>query len=132
VRFRSPLRQRPDDATRPIARDVSKWAEPDVRPLGHAVYAFIAERTRRLSILVTDDVPSQHLMCPVHSAGRRRQAVLQAMCLSSPLSNGTPVLFGAMCPSSLIRCHGSFPCTRRLRGSWMTGHKKIAPATNIS
>jgi hypothetical protein len=25
-----------------------------------------------MSILLTDDVLSQHLMCPVHSAGRRR------------------------------------------------------------
>jgi hypothetical protein len=89
---------------RPIARDVSLRAEPNVRPLGHVVYAFIAERTRRLSILLTDDVPSQHLMCPIHSTGRRRQVVLQATCLSSPLPNSMPVLFGALCPSSLVRC----------------------------
>jgi hypothetical protein len=55
-----------------------------------------------------------------------------AACLSSPLPNGTPVLFGALCPSSLIRCQGSFPCTPILRGLRMSGHKKIAPATNIS
>jgi hypothetical protein len=132
MRFRSPLRRRPDAATRPIARDVSQRVEPDVRPLGRTVYAFIVEMTHRLSILLTDDVPSQHLMCPVYSAGRRCQAVLQAACLSSPLPNGTPVLFGALCPSSLIRCQGSFPCTPRLRGSRMSGHNKIAPATNIS
>jgi hypothetical protein len=46
--------------------------EPDVRPLGRAVSAFIAEKTRRLTIQLTGDVPLQHLMCPVHSAGRRR------------------------------------------------------------
>jgi hypothetical protein len=55
-----------------IACDVSRQTEPDVRPLGRAVSAFIAEKTCRLSILLTGDVPPQHLMCPVHSAGRRR------------------------------------------------------------
>jgi hypothetical protein len=72
VHFRSPLRRRPDAATRPIARDVSQQAEPDVRPLGHAISTFIVEKTCRLSALLTGDVPPQHLMCPVHSAGRRR------------------------------------------------------------
>jgi hypothetical protein len=72
VRFRSLLWRRPDAATWPIARDVSQRAEPDVRPLGRAAFAFIAEKTRRLSIPLTDDVPPQHLMCRVHSAGRRR------------------------------------------------------------
>jgi hypothetical protein len=67
VRFRSPLRRRPDAAMWPIARDVSQRAEPDVRPLGHAI-----SKTRRLSALLTGDVPPRHLMCPVHSAGRRR------------------------------------------------------------
>jgi hypothetical protein len=73
VRLRSPLRRRPDAATWLVARDVSQRAEPDVRPLGRAVSAFIAERTRRLSTLLTGDVPPQHLLRPVHSTGRRRQ-----------------------------------------------------------
>jgi hypothetical protein len=64
----SPLRRRPDAATRPTARDVSQRTEPDVWPLGHAASAFITDRTRCL----TGDVLPQHLMCPVHSAGRRR------------------------------------------------------------
>jgi hypothetical protein len=72
VRFRSPLRRRPDAATWPIARDVSQRVEPDVRPLGHEISTFIAEKMRRLSALLTGDVPPRHLMCPVHSAGRRR------------------------------------------------------------
>jgi hypothetical protein len=53
VRFRSPLRRRPDAAMRPTACDVSQRAEPDVRPLGHVVSAFITDKTRRL----TGDVP---------------------------------------------------------------------------
>jgi hypothetical protein len=55
-----------------IARDVSQRMEPDVRPLGRAATTFIAEKTRCLFIPLTGDVPPRHLMCPVHSAGRRR------------------------------------------------------------
>jgi hypothetical protein len=72
VRFRSLLRRRPDAATWPIARDVSQRVKPDVRSLGRAASAFIAEKTRRLSIPLIDDMLPQHLMCPVHPAGRRR------------------------------------------------------------
>jgi hypothetical protein len=72
VHFRSPLRRRPDATTWTTAHDVSQRAEPDVRPLGRAASTFIAEKTRRLSIPLIDDVPPQHLMSPIHSAGRRR------------------------------------------------------------
>jgi hypothetical protein len=71
--MRSPLRRRPDAATWLVARDISRRVEPDVRPLDHADSAFIAERTRRLTTLLTGDVPHQHLLRPVHSTGRRRQ-----------------------------------------------------------
>jgi hypothetical protein len=71
VRFRSLLRRRPDATTWPIAHDVSQQAEPDVRPLGRAASAFIAEKTRRPSIPLTDDVLPQYLMSLVHSIGRR-------------------------------------------------------------
>jgi hypothetical protein len=70
--FRSPLRRVPDAAAWPIARDVSQREEPDVRPLDHAISTFIAEKTRRLTALLTGDVPSRHLMCPVHSDGKQR------------------------------------------------------------
>jgi hypothetical protein len=73
MRLRSPLRRRPDAATWLVAHDISQRAEPDVRLLGRAISAFIAERTRRLSTLLTGDVPPQHLMRPVHSTGRRHQ-----------------------------------------------------------
>jgi hypothetical protein len=49
VRFRSPLRRRPDAAAWPTARDVSQRVEPDVRLLGRASSAFIADKTRRLA-----------------------------------------------------------------------------------
>jgi hypothetical protein len=62
VHLLSKLRWRPNAATWLVARDVSQRAEPDVRPLGRAVSAFIAERTRRLSTLLIGDVSSQHLL----------------------------------------------------------------------
>jgi hypothetical protein len=72
LRSCSPLRRRPDAATWPTARDVSQRAEPDVRPLGRASPAFIADKARRLSIPLAGDVSPQHLICPVHSADGRR------------------------------------------------------------
>jgi hypothetical protein len=126
----SPLRQRPDAATWLVARDISQRADPDVRPLGRTVSTLIAERTRRLSTLLTGDVPSQHLMCPVHSASRRRQghpadgAPVQSVVEQYARAARRTVL--------IIPCTRSFPCTPVLRRSRMLGHKKIAPTTNIS
>jgi hypothetical protein len=70
LRHCSPPRWRPDAATWPTARDVSRRAEPDVRPSGYATPAFIADKARRLSVPLTSDVPPQHLMSHVHSACR--------------------------------------------------------------
>jgi hypothetical protein len=69
--FCSPLRRSPDAATWHGARDVSQWAEPDVRPLGRMASAFIADKACRLSIPLAGDVPPRHLMSPVHSTDRR-------------------------------------------------------------
>jgi hypothetical protein len=71
MRFRSPLRRRPDASTWPTARDVSQRAEPDVRPLGRMASAFIADKACRLSIPLAGDVPPRHLMSPVDSTGKR-------------------------------------------------------------
>jgi hypothetical protein len=54
----------------------------------------------------------------------------QAACLSSSLPNSTPVLQGALCSSSLMRCQGSFPCTPIPHRSRMSGCKNIAPANS--
>jgi hypothetical protein len=130
VRLRSPLRRRPDAATWLVARDISQRAEPDVRPLGRTVSAFIVERTRRLSTLLTGDVPPQHLMRPVHSAGRRRQrhpaddAPVQSIVKQCARA--------ARCTMLIIPYARSFPCTPMLCRSQTLGHRKIAPAANIS
>jgi hypothetical protein len=71
VRFRSPLRRRPDAATWPTVRDVKQRAEPNVRPLGRTASAFIADKACRLSIPLAGDVPPRHLTSHVHSTGRR-------------------------------------------------------------
>jgi hypothetical protein len=71
--LRSPLGQGSNATTWLIVRDVGQRAEHDVRALGRAASAFIAERTRRLSTLLTGDVPPRHLLRPVHSTGRLRQ-----------------------------------------------------------
>jgi hypothetical protein len=71
VRLWSPLRRRLDAATWPTACDVRRRAEPDVRPLGRAASAFIADKACHLSIPLAGDVPPRHLMSPVHPTGRR-------------------------------------------------------------
>jgi hypothetical protein len=130
VHLRSPLRRRSDASMWLVARDVSQRAEPAVRPLGRAISAFITERTRHLSTLLTGDVPPQHLMCHVHSTGRRRQG--------HP-ADGVPVQSivkqcarAAGCTVSIITYTRSFPCTPILHRSRVSGRKKIAPAANIS
>jgi hypothetical protein len=70
LRHCSPPGRRPDASTWPTTRDVSQRAEPDVRPPGYVAPVFIADKARHLSVPLTGDVPPQHLMCPVHSAGR--------------------------------------------------------------
>jgi hypothetical protein len=93
IRFRSPLRRRPDAATWPTARDVSQWVEPEVRPLGHAASAFIADKACRLSIPLAGNVPPRHLMSHAHSTGRR--------CAASAFNEPCPFHWQAMCRLSI-------------------------------
>jgi hypothetical protein len=93
ARLCSPLRRGPGAATWPATCDVGRRAEPNVRPRGHAISAFIAEIVRRLTTLRAGDVPTRHLMCPVHSDGRRRPD--QAACLSNQETGSTPTTLHA-------------------------------------
>jgi hypothetical protein len=127
VCFRSPLRRRPDAATRPTACDVSQRAKPDVRPLGCAVSAFVTDKARRL----TGDVPPLHLMRPVTLLADGDQTFPQAACLSIPVAGGTSIPPHAPRSSSLVRCHESFPCTPILHALQISGRKEIALATSI-
>jgi hypothetical protein len=102
---RSPLGRRSNTATWLIVRDVGQWAEHDVRALGRATSAFIAERTHRMSTHLTGDVPPRHLLCHVHSAGRRRQ---------SHLANGAPVQSVAETVRPCCAVHCTHPLCEKL------------------
>jgi hypothetical protein len=98
-------------ATWLIVRDVGQWAVHDVRTLGRAISTFIAERTRRLSALLTGNVPHDIycvLSIPLVDGAR---ATLQTVHLSSPLLK--QYARAARC-IVLIPCARSFPCTPRL------------------
>jgi hypothetical protein len=78
---------------------------------------------------LTSDMPSQHLMRIVQSAGRRRQG--------HP-ADGAPVQsVGKQCACAerrtilIIPSTRSFPCTPRIHRSRRSWHKEIAPAANI-
>ena len=103
VRLRSPLRRSPDAAAWHLARDISQRAEPDVRPLGRTVSAFIAERTRRVHPADRRCAPSAFIAsCPL-----RWQAASGPPCRrrTCPIhyKNSALVPHGALCSSSLIR-----------------------------
>jgi hypothetical protein len=75
------------------------------------------------------DVPSQHLMRPVQSAGRR--------CQGHPADGAPDRSVGKQCARAK-RCTvpitpstRSFPCTLRIQRSRASGHKKITPAAII-
>jgi hypothetical protein len=78
---------------------------------------------------LTCDAPSQHLMCHVQSASRRRQG--------HPADGAPDQSVGKQCTHAKRRTvpitpsTRSFPCTPRIRRSRASGHKKITPAANI-
>jgi hypothetical protein len=71
--------------------------------------------------MLTGDVPSQHLMRPVQSAGRR--------CKGHPADGAPGQSVGEQCARAEQRTR-SFPCTPRIRRARASGHKKIAPAVS--
>jgi hypothetical protein len=101
--MRSPLRRRPAAAAWLMARSVSQRAEPDVGPLKPRGLCIYCGQDAPPATMLTDDVPSQHLMRPVHSAGDDVRVILQTARLSSLLSNSAPVPCGVLCSSSLIQ-----------------------------
>jgi hypothetical protein len=79
---------------------------------------------------VTGEVPSQHLMHLVPSAGRRRQ--------DHPAGGASAGSAGKQCARAERRAiltlssTRSFPCTPKIRRSQVSGQKKIVSATDIS
>jgi hypothetical protein len=127
--LRSPLRQRPATAAWPVARDISQRAGPDVRPIMPRSLCIYCGEDAPSATTLTGDVPSQHLMRPIQSAGRRRQG--------HPADDTLDQSVGKQCACAerrtvlIIPSTRSFPCTPRIHRSRMSGHKKIAPAANI-
>jgi hypothetical protein len=78
---------------------------------------------------LTGDMPSQHLMHPVQSAGRRRQG--------HPADGAHVQSVGKQCARAerrtvlIIPSTRSFPCTPSIWRSRASGRKKLAPAANI-
>jgi hypothetical protein len=60
------------------------------------------------------------------------QAILQAVCLSIPVTGSTTVSRHTLCSSSLVRNQGGFLCTPMLRRPRISGHKEIVLVTSIS
>jgi hypothetical protein len=121
--------QRPAAAVWLVAHDISQRAGPDVRPITPCSLCIYCGEDAPPATTLTSDVPSQHLMRPVQSAGRRRQG--------RP-ADGAPVQSGdKQCArverrtEHIIPSTRSLPCTPKTRRSRVSGHKKIAPAANI-
>jgi hypothetical protein len=112
-----------------VAHDISQRAGPDVRPITPRSLCIYCGEDASPATTLTGDVPSQHLMRPVQSAGRRRQG--------HP-TDGAPVQsVDKQCARAerrtelIIPSTRSLPCTPKTRRSRMLGHKKIAPTANV-
>jgi hypothetical protein len=127
--LRSSLRQKPAAAAWLVARDISQRVGPDARPIQPCSLCIYCGEDAPPATALTSDVPSQHLMRPVQSAGRRRQghptdsAPVQSVNKQCARAERHTVL--------IIPSTRSFPCMPRIHRSRMSGHKKIAPAANI-
>jgi hypothetical protein len=127
--LRSPLRRRPATAAWLVARDISQRAEPDARPIRLCSLCIYCGEDASPSTTLTGDAPSQHLMCPVQSTGRRRQG--------HPADGVPDQSVGDQCAYAerrttfIIPSTRSFPCTPRIWRSRASGHKKIAPAATF-
>jgi hypothetical protein len=108
---------------------MSQRAEPDIRPIQLCSLCIYCGEDAPPATTLTGDAPSQHLMCPVQSASRRRQG--------HPADGAPNQSVGEQCARAerrtvlIIPSTRSFPCTSRIRRSRASGHKKITSAANI-
>jgi hypothetical protein len=109
---RYPRGWRPAAAVWLVTRDISQRAEPYVRPLKPRGLCIYCGEDAPPATMLTDDVPSRHLMRPVLSAGRRRQGHPAD---GAPVQSVVKKCARAMQHTVLtIPCARSFPCTPRL------------------
>jgi hypothetical protein len=112
-----------------VARDISQRVEPDVRSIQPCSLCIYCGEDAPPATTLMGDMPSQHLMRPVQSAGRRRQV--------HPADGVPNQSIGEQCTHVerrtvlIIPSTRSFPCTPRIHRSQASGHKKIALAVNI-
>jgi hypothetical protein len=112
-----------------VARDISQQAEFDVRPLKPRSLCIYCREDAPPATTLTDDVPSRHLMCPVHSAGRRRQShPVDGVAVRSVVKQCVRAMWRTVLTLPYTR---SFPYMPRIRRSRVSGHEKIAPAANV-
>jgi hypothetical protein len=102
---------------------------PDERPITSCSLCIYCGEDAPPATTLTGDAPSQHLMRPVQSTGRRRQG---------HQADGMPVQsVDKQCARAerrtvlIIPSRRSLPCTLKTRRSRMSGHKKIAPVANV-
>jgi hypothetical protein len=92
-----------------MARDISQRAEADVRPLKLSSLCIYCEEDAQPATMLTGDVPSQHLMRPIQSAGRWRQG--------HP-ADGAPVQsVDKQCARAVRRTELIIPTTRSFPGT---------------
>jgi hypothetical protein len=127
---RYPQGWRPAAAAWLLPCDISQRAEPDVRPLKPRGLCIYCGDDAPPATMLTDDVPSRHLMRPVLSAADGVRVILQTAHLSSLLSNSAPVPCSTLCSPSLVG--EASPARRDYTRSQVSGRKKIAPAGDIS
>jgi hypothetical protein len=109
-----------------VAHDISYRVEPDVKSCSPSIYC---GKDVPPATALTGDVPSQHLMRPVLSAGRRCQGHPAG---GAPAGSASKQCARAKRRAILIFSSArSFPCTPRIHRPRAPGHKKIASATDI-
>ena len=86
-----------------VARDRSQRAEPDVRPLKPRSLCIYCGKDAPPATTLTGDVPSQHLIRLVHSAGRRRQGHPADGTPVQSIDKSASVPRGALFSSSLLQ-----------------------------
>jgi hypothetical protein len=106
-----------------VAHDISQRAEPDVRPLKPRSLCIYCGEDAPPATTLKGDMPSQHLMCPVHSAGRWRQG---HPANSTPVQSVVKQCAHAVWRTVLvIPSTRSFPCTPRICRSRMSSIRRL-------
>jgi hypothetical protein len=103
-----------------VACGISQRAEPNEKPTKPCSLCIYCGKDMPSATTLTDNVPSQHLMCPVQSDGRWRQG--------HPAGGAPDRSVGKQCACAerrnvlIIPSTRSLPCTPRIRRSGVSRH----------